>query len=274
MPIPKKKPFLNKEVNENKFSDFESDMLDIDDLDLENIDLEDDEDDFIDLPKSTTNDNDAENNEKIDSTADEVIDESENKPVQKSTSEDKGILISYSSRAFKDGYRFNSLSLEEQRMTRYLYTSEDSLSSFYLATQRVEEMNAYPDEKFHFVYSLGMPNDGWHLGHIIGCKRSENKLNSYTLKILVSETDVRCFSFTPGLLDPVSVAITRDLDIRNNVFRRADYNELYGCVALFKIKNVETNTGGMFSNIVDFHFLTITEMKVVNKMIDTMLNQS
>ena len=96
----------------------------------------------------------------------------------------------------------------------------------------------------------------------------------HTLKILVSENDVRCFSFTPSLLDPVSIAITRDLDIRNNVFRRTDYNELYGCVALFKIKNVETNAGGMYSNIVDFHFLTITEMNVVNKMIDTMLNQS
>lgn len=188
--------------------------------------------------------------------------------------EKKQVPIHYSRRAHRDGYSFKSLTLEEQEMTNYLYISEDVMSSFYFATKRVEEMAAFPDVKYYSEYGYGMPFDGVYLGHIIDCKQSVKRPNSYILKILISATDIRCFNFTPGILDIVSHAITRDLKIRNNVFSSNAYEELAGRIVMFRVQNVESQTGVEYSNFIAFDFINNHEFSVLKKMISIMFNQS
>lgn len=262
-----------KKVIENDLElEFVSGIIDEDEtaLDLKEFDSEEEFDNFTKLENNTTALDEPKETEakKHEYEVKEAVKEEDSKK------KEMCIINKFSSRAFKDGYRFSELTDEEQRMTRYLYVSEDVLSSFYLATKRVEEMNAFPDEKFHFKYGFGMPFNGYYLGHIIGCKRSEKKLNSYILKILVSEDDVRCFNFTPGILSPISQAMSNDLGKRMNVFSREGYDELCGCVVRFCVQNTEMQTGKEYSNITDFDFLNNKEYSVIKKMINIMLNQS
>lgn len=272
MPIPKNKPIKNSIFSpaDEKFD--ELDNLNLDDLDLEGLDLDDIDGDVDD---NTTVMRDASNFEHESEPGPDPEPKSKSKPVTQVPSEpqDTGFM-EYSFRAYKDGYTFKHLPLDEQRMTKYLYVSEDGLSSFYLALQTASIINS-TEERPYFKYGVGMPNDGWYLAYVYGCSRSRSKPGAHVIKLLVSDCDMRCFTFTPGLFDPISVAISRDIKVKNNVFRSAQsYSDLEGCFALFRVENVETQYGRTYSDIKDFKFLSGKELDVVEKMIDIMFEQA
>lgn len=256
MPIPKKfnQNDIESEFVSGVYEDEEIQKTDNDILNLDHIDLEED----FDL------------SEKQGETPRED-------PAKTKSKQEESILIKYSSRAFSDGYRFNSLSVHEQRMTRHLYISEDVISSYYLARERYREMGD-PDTKRFFKYGLGIPHDGTYLGIILGCQPSKTSSNSYVLKILMSEEDVRFFSFTPGIFNPVSQAISVEFGIRNNAFKQKqgifEDLDLEGYVARFNVENTETKTGEPFSTITSFDFLSSQEISVLDKMVNIMLSQS
>ncbi len=262
MPIPKEKT-IKRDIPSTEDDRFAGlDELNFDDLDLEDLDLNDIDGDIEDSTTVTSKDSSTEPKPNPE-------------PVVQTLPEPPNTgFMEYSSRAYKDGYTFKSLPLDEQRMTNYLYVSEDGLSSFYLALQTARIINS-TDERPYFKYGVGMPNNGWYLAYVYGCTRSKSKPGSHVIKLLVSDMDMRCFTFTPGLFDPISVAISRDLKIKNNVFRSAKgYSDLEGNLALFRVENVETQYGRTYSDIKDFKFLSNKEFDVVEKMIDIMFEQA
>lgn len=254
-------PTNKNNLTKQKIEKNQDDFFDMDELDIENLDIEEEGEPVV-----------ITLNHEEDPTEKEVKLKSE-KP-EATTKKESG-PIAYSAKALKDGYRFHTLTHEEQIMTRYLYTSEDSLSSFYLATQIADRIYDCPEEHFHFNFGLGMPTDGYHLAQVYDCTPSKTNPNAYVMKLLVSDTDIRCFTFTPSMLNPISAAISRDLGIRNNIFRSANsYEGIAGHIAFFKVKNVETQTGGKYSTIEEFKFINDAEYTVIEKMIDIMFNQA
>ncbi len=282
MPIPKKKPI--KRIHETEINEGEDEVmrteetkkelygseedkfigivdLDFDDLDLTDLDLDDIDGDDTSV---TGHDDEASMKSEPETAGKKTINEEP---------QDTGFM-EYSRRAYEDGYTFKHLPLAEQRMTNYLYVSEDGLSSFYLALQTAKSIND-SDERPYFKYGVGMPKDGRYLAYVYDCTRSRSKPGAYVIKLLVSDCDMRCFTFSPGLFDPISVAISRDLKIKNNVFKsNKSYSDVGGHFALFKIENVETQYGGQYSEIKDFKFLSDKEYDVVEKMINIMFEQA
>lgn len=264
MPIPKEKP-IKRDIPSTEDDRFAGlDELNFDDLDLEGLDLDDIDGNVDD---STTVTGKASNSEPEPEPKPEPVTQAPPEPPNTG-------FMEYSSKAYQDGYTFKHLPLDEQRMTKYLYVSEDGLSSFYYAVQTANLIDTTGEHPF-FKYGVGMPNDGWYLAYVYDCSNSRTNPNAYVIKLLISDRDMRCFSFTPGLFNPISVAISRDLKIKNNVFKsRSSYSELAGCVALFKVENTETRYGRTYSEIRDFKFLTSKEFDVVKKMINTMFEQA
>jgi len=124
--------------------------------------------------------------------------------------------------------------------------------------------------------SLGIEYDGAYY-HKSASRSKEIEKEKYYSKqnILVLRIKETNNLTTPGLFNPISVAISRDLKIKNNVFKsKSSYSELAGCVALFKVENTETRYGRTYSEIRDFKFLTSKEFDVVKKMINTMFEQA
>jgi len=157
MPIPKNKPIKNSIFSpaDEKFD--ELDELNLDDLDLEDLDLDDIDGDVDD---SNTVTNEATNSEP------DPEPEPKHDTVTQAPSEPPNTgFMEYSSKAYQDGYTFKHLPLDEQRMTKYLYVSEDGLSSFYYAVQTANLIDTTGEHPF-FKYGVGMPNDGWYLAYV------------------------------------------------------------------------------------------------------------
>ena len=281
MPIPKKTNIMKENVTT---TESDTNMTTVSDLnipagitdeefDLTELDLLGEEDSLVSTVEPTKEP------ENISVAKEEIVPTTNNQPAQESIEtqpkkEEKPMPIRYSRRAHRDGYCFKELSPEEQEMTRYLYTSEDELSNFFFVNKRAEEMAAFPDNKFYFNYSYGIPVEGGYFGYIIDCKRSVKKPNSYILKILVSETDVRCFVFTPGIFDLVSIAMKRDFNKKNNVFHSNAYEDIINCIIHFRVENTTSQTGVEYSNFIAFDFINNHEFSVLKKMISIMFNQS
>lgn len=181
--------------------------------------------------------------------------------------------ILYSKKAYKEGYRFDSMTPEEQEMTKSLYISEEALSGYLSAQKTMLRVLENPEYKPPVNHGAGIPIDGWYYGYIYACKPSKTNPDDYVLQILINRKDVRSFKFSISILDVIYNAIKDEMGIGINVFNCGDFLELTGRIVIFRVSNMETSTGNTFTNVKCLHFLTDNELKLIGKMIYTMYDQ-
>lgn len=181
--------------------------------------------------------------------------------------------ILYSKKAYKEGYRFDSMTPEEQEMTKSLYISEEALSGYLSAQKTMLRVLESPENKPHVNHGAGIPIDGWYYGYVYACKPSNYNPDDYVLQILINRKDVRSFKFSISILDVIYNAIKDEMGIGINAFNYGDFLELTGRIVIFRVSNKETSTGNTFTYVKCLHFLTDDELKLIEKMICTMYAQ-
>lgn len=226
----------------------------------------DEQDDY--QQEDDSEETDEEENEETPSPQD---DESSEKVIKEKDSKHP---VYYSKKAMREGYDFSEFSKIDQEITQWLYISEDAVSDFALASRRFCEMRDNPEEKFFFNYAWGLPCDGKIYGYVFDCAQSMYRANQYVLQLLVTNCDIRKFTFTLGFNDPVNIAIKDCLGLKNNIFHQVGFESLIGQIVIMRTHNEKTNAGKEFTKIEDIYFLDREERNLLVKMTNTMLKQS
>lgn len=248
MPVPRKKPGLNSRATNNKPASPKEC-----------------------LSKTALYDEDLEENDFSIDDVDNIEDEDEEQIAYSSPKPSNNHSILYSPKAYQDHYDFSCLTKEEQKMTCYLYTSEDGLSDFYRANQRLDD-ESHGNGKFSF--SVKVPCSGWYYGFVYEYKKSNNNPNFMVLKLLIDYNNIKSFTFPSNSTNVVYATIKREKGIGGNIFKETNYSAIEGCLVLVKIENKTKNDVDAFSEIVQLRFISDEEYDVLIKMINLMLKQS
>lgn len=304
MPIPKKRTVPKKLDNEHNNSSKEekSNVKDklieqnkpreeddpfaglgsLDDLDI--IDDEDENDtskttknnDINDDKNNKDNENDGDdadnkNKESTTTTSEDKVNKTAHKPVQNNKETERPRV--FSSIAMKDGYDFSHYTIEEQKMTKDFYISEDALSNYYLADLKMAEICLDPEADPGLNRRWGFPSTGWFYGFIYKCEESDRYPHKNIIQIVISNNDLCCTLFDNSMYDPVYAAL-RKYDLIGNIFRPMSIDLIRGYPILFKVIKVKTSQGKDFYKISFAYIISEKEQAFLNKMVKTMSRQS
>lgn len=266
MPIPRRNIF-NSEININDSSTKSPNNFEKQANELK-------KDKKVHLPENSPvskegNTNNAQNGENTNTTQNQK-NNNDKKQIEK-----KKIGVRYSHKAKKDGFDFSSLSEEEQKMSNYLYVSEEAISNYYLAYLTINKILENDDSEMHFNYGWGFPKTGGYLGYILDCKKSNKPLSDeYIIEFLVTSNDIRHIKFSKNFSDPIYNETKSAYGFSDSLFKPLDLQILIGRVAIINIKNIELKSGNIFSKIERMHLLNEKEINVLDDMIRLMFEQS
>jgi len=186
--------------------------------------------------------------------------------------------ISYSKKAYKDGYNFSSLSEDEQEASKYLYHSEEDMSNFYAATCTMTSIIENQELTLPLRKGWGFPNSGIYSGFILDCKMTDSLLcNEYIMEILLDERNVRFIKFTKSLINSeythIYNAIKETLNLRDTIFRSIDYGILKNMPIQIGIENIELDSGKIYSKVNHFMILSDYEYEIKLNLIRAMFKR-
>lgn len=186
--------------------------------------------------------------------------------------------ISYSKKAYKDGYDFSSLSKDEQEASHYLYISEEDMSNFYAANCTMSSIIEKLELTLPLQKRWGFPYSGLYSGFILDCKMTDCLLcNEYIMEILLDERNVRYIKFTKSMINSEYIhiynAIKETLNLRDTVFRSIDYGILKNMPVQIGIENIELDSGKIYSKVNHFMILNDYEYEIKLNIIELMFKR-
>lgn len=145
--------------------------------------------------------------------------------------------IHYSKVAYKEGFDFSSLTMEQQKMTRTLYGGKECMKELYDAWVAYYDYWDYRRDISDFEYDWGFPNSGEYYGFIMHCEKSGKKdSRDYIMRILTNDKEVRQIKFKVAYNDPVYQSI-RWLLCANRETGLC-FENLYGHIISIGINNI------------------------------------
>ena len=180
--------------------------------------------------------------------------------------------ILYSKQAMEDGYDFSSFTKEEQIETERLYTNEQCFIDFSYSSHTMDLIKS--DEKFfHFDKTWGFPETRDYFGYILKCIPSNFSYEEFYIEFLYTDFDIVKIKCRYDFSDPVCRGIKEFFNIETANPYQLDVGILEGRAVNFYVKNIEYRDGNSFSKIDSLYIFNDDEVKLINKMIDTMAEQ-
>ena len=248
---------LNNQTNEIEVDETADETVD------EREEFDEEFEELVEIMKQNMDDIPSENDE----SCDQEDERKKPRPIKYRFVDDE---LDYSKTAYDDGYDFSNLKDWARKRTKYLYVSENALSDYALAKERILSS----DNRRGYKYDWGVPTDGRFIGFIDDCKQSSSSSGKYILQIILSDSDIRSFTFSQSSFDPVCAAIQAAKKVGGNIFRPADYSRLIGSLVIFDVKNTISSTGTSFSNIVNIRFLDEDDEAILDDMVNIMCEQA
>lgn len=182
--------------------------------------------------------------------------------------------ITYSEKAFNDGYDFSSLTKREQILSQQLYISEEILADFYLSNLTIDKI-CNEELDFDINFNWGFAYSGKYYGYILNCHKIKKLGCSpyYLIRLLISKTEAKFIKFTTSFSDPVYKEIRRVFGFHYPKTNPFDYSNLELLPVCFSIENITTSKGNPFSVIKNMHILDDEEITTIYKMTNLMINQ-
>lgn len=169
-----------------------------------------------------------------------------------------------------DGFNLTELNIVERQIFKENYIDENSLSNFYLARKKVNELKKHPDIRKNIANPWGFPTDGRYLGYVIECRATEDK-NQYILNFLISDNIICLSKFQKSVANIVYTSIVSFFNIKDNVFRSYDFSQIPVFPAEITVENIALKDNKKFSVVKDFRILKNDEAEILAKAADIIL---
>lgn len=178
-------------------------------------------------------------------------------------------MLHYSKQAYEDGYDFSSLTLEEQRMTKYLYISADVMSDLYYAIKKYKKIkNNLKNNLKRLSNDWSFQENGYYYGYIVNANIHPHNDDEFIFNLLVDDKCVKNIKFRKNCNDVIWVTLR---ELCNDTFCLPD---LIGSLVRVNVYNGTKTDGYPFSYIKSIDFFSQDEIDILYKMIDIMLEQT
>lgn len=169
-----------------------------------------------------------------------------------------------------DGFNLTELNIVERQIFKENYIDENSLSNFYLARKKVNELKKRPDIRKNIANPWGFPTDGKYLGYVIECRATADK-NQYILNFMISDNIICLLKFKKSIADIVYTSMVSFFNIKDNVFRSYDFSQIPVFPAEITVENISLKDSKKFSVVKDFRILKNDEAEILAKAADIIL---
>ncbi len=178
-------------------------------------------------------------------------------------------MLHYSKQAFEDGYDFSALTLEEQRMTKYLYISDCVMNDLYYAIKKYNAIKNNLSTKLRQLSNdWAFENDGYYYGYIVNANIHPHNDDEFIFNLLVDDECVKNIKFRKNCNDIIWVTIR---EVCDDTFVLPD---LIGSLVRVNVFNGTKTDGRPFSYIKSIDFFSEEEIDILYKMINIMLEQA